>query len=205
KVHSVTIESLSSETKIWTASNLTVQVPHGLYASRDIKTSLAGVINGVFCWLDQRPQITVYDSVPKRLSALALPKEIGAGQHCSLGISGGQLYLALNDGTGAAITVTVWYLKSNIRRRGNAVWVRKYFANVATALLQCPEANFELASSRLIEVQNMVIHPAVPHIFYLVVSGKVFSYNLEKDSAEFVYDFGEPVWKAQHYTVFPYE
>lgn len=199
---SITIESFSSETNLWTTNFLKLDVPLGLCPSLHRETSSAGVIVGVFCWLDQQPQITVYDSVHKCIWALELPQEIVAGNRCFLGISGGELYLVLNDRFGEAITV--WYLQSNIRIR-DAVWVRKYVANIATTLVQCPQANFGLASSHLIVVQNVIIHPAVPHIFYLVVRGKVFSYDLETDVAEFVYDFGEPCSKTRHYTLFSYE
>ncbi|MCD7447157.1 hypothetical protein HAX54_024737 [Datura stramonium] len=58
--------------------------------------------------------------------------------------------------------ITVWHLKSNIRNR-DALWVRKYVTNVATIL------PFGLTGSPYIEVQNMDIHPAIPHIFYLDV------------------------------------
>ncbi|XP_019255562.1 PREDICTED: F-box protein At5g03970-like [Nicotiana attenuata] len=199
---SITIESFSSETNIWTANNINLDVPLTFCPSWDIKTSSAGVIDGVFCWFDQRPQITVYDSVHKCLWALALPEseEIVAGRDssCFLGISGGALYLVLNDRFGSPITV--WYLESNIRSR-DAVWVRKYVANT---VVKCPQA-FGLASLHVIEKRNMVIHPTVPHIFYFVVRGKVISYDLETNIAELVYDFGEPCWKTRCYTLFSYE
>ncbi|MCD7446472.1 hypothetical protein HAX54_007786 [Datura stramonium] len=62
---SITIESFSSETNMWTINFLKLDVPLGLCPSLHRETSSAGDIDGVFCWLGQQPQITVYYSVHK--------------------------------------------------------------------------------------------------------------------------------------------
>ncbi|CAN4120350.1 unnamed protein product [Withania somnifera] len=63
--YSLTFESFSSETNVWTANELIVDVPFPLYPSRDeISSSSVGVVDGVFFWLDNYGQwMTVYDSV----------------------------------------------------------------------------------------------------------------------------------------------
>lgn len=201
---------------MWTANNLTLDVPlrlnpfnwDGIFRS----AASAGVIDGVFCWLDQGGQITFYDSVYKCFWALELPEEMVFGNSCYLGLSGGALDFALNCGD----AITVWRLESDICSRDAVVWVRKYDAEVAATVMQCPDAfglggdtlrvkAFGLTGSLSVEVQNMVIHPAVPYIFYLEVRGKVISYDLETDIAQLVYDFGEPWWRTQHYRLFAYE
>ncbi|XP_059306750.1 F-box protein At5g03970-like [Lycium ferocissimum] len=213
--YTVTIESFSSETNVWDAHDLILDVPLSLYPfdwDSSSSAAAAGVIDGVFCWLDQfGRQITVYDSVYKCFWALDLPEDMVGGLDCFLGLSGGALYFTLN----CRDAITVWRLESHIRNR-DAVWVRKYDANVAATVMQCPEA-FGLGGDALrvkafghtgflrVEVQNMVIHPAVPHIFYLDVRGKVISYDLEMDIAQLVYDFGEPWRRTQHYKLFAYE
>ncbi|KAJ8562206.1 hypothetical protein K7X08_011497 [Anisodus acutangulus] len=164
----VTIESFSSETNVWTANSIIFDAPLRLCPLNwDITSaaSSAGVINGVFCWLDQvGRQITVYDSVYKCFWALEFPEETVSGCRCYLGLS---------------------------------VWVWKYDVDVAATVLQCPEEfglggntlrvkAFGITGSLRTEVQNMVIHPVFPHIFYLDVRGKVISYDLETDIAEFV-------------------
>ncbi|KAJ8572824.1 hypothetical protein K7X08_009335 [Anisodus acutangulus] len=190
----VTIESFSSETNVWTVSNLILDVPLRLYFAHYMKSPSAGVIDGVFCWLDQGPQITVYDSINKRFWALAFPEEMIATGNYFLGFSGGDFYFALYVKT----AITVWQLKSNIRSR-NALWVRKYETNVATTV------PFGLTGSLRIEVQNMDIHPAIPHMFYLDVKGKFISYDMETDIAELVHDFGEYGWRTKHFKLFSYE
>ncbi|OIT08557.1 hypothetical protein A4A49_18166 [Nicotiana attenuata] len=188
---SVTIECFSSDTNVWTANNLTLDVPlrlNPLDWDRIFRPAAsAGVIDGVFCWLDQGGQITFYDSVYKCFWALELPEEMVFGESCYLGLSGGALYFALNCGD----AITVWRLESDIRSRDAVVWLRKYDAEVAATVMQCPEAfglggdtlrveAFGLTGSLTVEVHNMVIHPAVPHIFYLEVRGKTIIVN--KDS-----------------------
>ncbi|KAJ8529581.1 hypothetical protein K7X08_036416 [Anisodus acutangulus] len=156
-----------------------------------MKSPSAGVIDGVFCWLDQGHQITVYDSVNKRFWALTFLVATG---NYFLGFSGGDFYFALYVKT----AITVWQLKSNILSR-DALWVRKYETNVATTV------PIGLAGSLHFEVQNMDIHPAIPHIFYLDVKGKVISYDMETDVAELVHDFGEYGWRTKHFKWFSYE
>ncbi|OIT19943.1 hypothetical protein A4A49_40567 [Nicotiana attenuata] len=199
----VTIESFSSAINMWTANNLTLDVPLRLYPfywDTMSSAAAAGVIDGVLCWLDQVGQINFYDSVYKCFWAVELPAEMVLENSCYLGLSGGALYFALNCGD----AITLWRLESDIRSRDAVVWVRKYNADAAATMMQCPEA-FGLTGSLSVEVQNMVIHPAVPYIFYLDVRGKVISYDLETDVAQPVYDFGEPWWKTQHYRLFAYE
>nr|XP_016472536.1 PREDICTED: F-box protein At5g03970-like [Nicotiana tabacum] len=196
---SVTVEFFSSETNV---NNLNVDArPLRRWNYKTMKSPSAGVIDGVFCWLYYFQQITAYDSVHKRFWGLELPhdQDMVFRDRCFLGFSGGAFYYALNVGT----TITVWRLESNIRSR-DAVWVRKYAANFASTVLQCLEA-FRLVDSTPIEVQNMDIHPAIPHIFYLNVSGKVISYDLETNIAELVYDFGEYCWRTEYYKLFAYE
>ncbi|OIT07591.1 PREDICTED: F-box protein At5g03970-like [Nicotiana attenuata] len=199
---SVTVECFSSETNVWTVNNLNVDArPLRRWNYKTLKSPSAGVIDGVFCWLYYFQQITAYGSVHKRFCGLELPHDqhMVFTDHCFLGFSGGAFYYALNVGT----TITVWRLESNIRSR-DAVWVRKYAANFASTVLQCLEA-FRLIDSPPIEVQNMDIHPAIPHIFYLNVRGKVISYDLETNIAELVYDFGEYCWRTEYYKLFAYE
>lgn len=92
----------------------------------------------------------------------------------------------------------MWQLESNIRSR-DAVWVRKYETDDATTI------PFGLTGSLHIEVQNMDIHPAIPHIFYLDVKGKIISYDMQTDIAELVHDFGEYGWRTKHFKLFSYE
>ncbi|OIT07588.1 PREDICTED: F-box protein At5g03970-like [Nicotiana attenuata] len=211
----ITIETFSSETNVWTA-NIKIFEPIGLWLPiLDKKSSsTCGAIDGVlFWWLENGRHITAYDSVDKSFWALELPndEEMVPRRSCYLGISSGALYFALNLGE----AITVWRLESNIRSR-DAVWVRIYKANVVSTILQCPEAyglgvnalslkEFGIVGSIGIKVQSMVIHPAIPHIFYLDVRGKVISYDLETDIAEFVHDFGEYWWRTQHFKLFAYE
>ncbi|XP_075095433.1 F-box protein At5g03970-like [Nicotiana tabacum] len=134
---SVTVECFSSETNVWTVNNLNVDArPLRQWNYKTMKSPSAGVIDGVFCWLDYGQQITAYDRVHKRFWGLELPRDedMVFGDHCFLGFSGGAFYYALNVGT----TITVWRLESNIRSR---------------------------------DLQNMEIHPAIPHVFYLIVRG----------------------------------
>lgn len=51
----------------------------------------------------------------------------------------------------------------------------------------------------------MDIHPAIPHIFYLDVKGKIISYDMQTDIAELVHDFGEYGWRTKHFKLFSYE
>ncbi|XP_059311209.1 F-box protein At2g40925-like [Lycium ferocissimum] len=190
----VTIESFTSETNVWTVS-IILAVPLRPYFSNYMKSASAGVIDGVFCWLDQGPQITVYDSVNKSFWALEFPGEmVPAIANYFLGFSGGDFYFASYVKT----AITVWQLKSNIRSR-NALWVKQYETNVATTV------PFGLTGSLHIEVQNMDIHPTIPSIFYLDVRGKVISYDMETDIPELVHDFGEYWWRTKHFKLFSYE
>ncbi|KAK4369827.1 hypothetical protein RND71_009302 [Anisodus tanguticus] len=107
----VTIESFSSETNVWTANSIIFDAPLRLCPLNwDITSSAssAGVINGVFCWLDQvGRQITVYDSVYKCFWALEFPEETVSGCRCYLGLSGRPFYFALNYGK----EINVWKLE----------------------------------------------------------------------------------------------
>ncbi|KAH0733333.1 hypothetical protein KY289_004521 [Solanum tuberosum] len=190
----VTIESFSSETNAWIVDNLILNVPLRLYFFVYMKSPSAGVVDGVFFWLDQGPQITVYDSVHKSFWALGFPEDMVATGNYFLGFSGGDFYFALYVKT----NITVWQLKSNIRSR-DALWVRKYVTDVATTV------PFGLTGFLHTEVQNMDIHPASPHIFYLDVKGKVISYDMETDIAQLVHDFGEYGWRTKHFKLFSYE
>lgn len=89
----LTIESSSSETNEWIVSNLILDVPLRLYFFDYMKSPSAGVVDEVFCWLDQGPQITVYDSVYKSFWALEFPEEMVAMGNYFLGFSGGSFYL----------------------------------------------------------------------------------------------------------------
>ncbi|KAH0710071.1 hypothetical protein KY284_011498 [Solanum tuberosum] len=166
----VTIESFSSETNAWTANKIILDVPLGLF--RSTISPSASVIDGVFCWLDDSPQITVYDSIYKSFWALKLPedRERGKSGGCYLGSSAGGLYFALNIIFEA--TIIVWYLVSNIRSR-DAVWVKKYVGNVGSTVLQCRK-DFGLEGYHRIVLKTMVIHPTVPHIFYLGFLRKIW-------------------------------
>ncbi|KAH0706868.1 hypothetical protein KY289_011944 [Solanum tuberosum] len=154
----VTIESFSSETNVWTANKITLEVPIRLFPCTFMKSPSASVIDGVFCWYDDSLQITVYDSIHKSFWDLKLPEDMERGIGCGyLGSSAGGLYFALNiifKGT-----VIVWYLASNIRNR-DAVWVKKYVGNVRSTVLQCPE-DFGVEGYPHIELNNMVIHPTI--------------------------------------------
>ncbi|XP_060171085.1 uncharacterized protein LOC132602082 [Lycium barbarum] len=207
--YGVAIESFSSETNVWTDNIVDLDEPLRNLFNWNLKSKSssslpsAGVIDGVFCWLDQAgTRITAYDSGYNCFWALELTEEMElalelTGSYrtsCFLGLSGGAFYFAFNSGEG----ITVWKLESDIRCR-DAVWVKKYSVNVAATV------PFGLKGSLHIDVQNMVIHPVFPHIFYLDVRGKFISYDLETDIAELVYDFREPWWRTQHYKLFPYE
>ncbi|KAM3341644.1 hypothetical protein P3S68_026610 [Capsicum galapagoense] len=119
----VTIESFSSETKAWTTINLTVDLPLGLLCPTSwMKDSSAGVIDGVFCWMDELGQIILYDSVNRHLWGLKLTHEMKQGYSTRvLGVSDGVLHYAMHN----EAKVTVWCLKSDIRSQ-DAVWVKKY-------------------------------------------------------------------------------
>ncbi|XP_015166835.1 F-box protein At5g03970-like [Solanum tuberosum] len=197
----VTIESFSSETNVWTANKITLEVPIRLFPCTFMKSPSASVIDGVFYWYDDSLQITVYDSIHKSFWDLKLPEDMERGIGCGyLGSSAGGLYFALNiifKGT-----VIVWYLASNIRNR-DAVWVKKYVGNVRSIVLQCPE-DFGVEGYPHIELNNMVIHPTVPHIFYLGFQRNIISYDFEKDVAQLVNIFsGGPTMKR--YKLFPFE
>ncbi|KAH0710059.1 hypothetical protein KY284_011486 [Solanum tuberosum] len=197
----VTIESFSSETNVWTANKIILDVPIRLFPCTLTKSPSASVIDGVFCWYDDSLQITVYDSIHKSFWALKLPEDMERGIGCGyLGSSAGGLYFALNiifKGT-----VIVWYLASNIRNR-DAVWVKKYVGNVKSTVLQCPE-DFGVEGYPHIVLNNMVIHPTVPHIFYLGFQRNIISYDFEMDAAQLVNIFsGCPTMKR--YKLFPFE
>ncbi|MCD7469284.1 hypothetical protein HAX54_008212 [Datura stramonium] len=200
--YSLTIESFSSHTNVWTANKLIVDVPMHLYPSRDMtSSSSAAVVNGLFCWLNYG-SMAIYDSVNKCFWVLELPEQTRAVYpgDCCLGLSGGELCFASIDWT----TIICWQL-SNFPSR-DAVWVRKYVLDVATVVQKCQE-NFGLGgrSALDVEVRNMVFHPALPHILYLQIRGKVISYDLKTATAQLVYDFGDAWRKTQHYKLFSYE
>ncbi|XP_055825714.1 F-box protein At5g49610-like [Solanum dulcamara] len=202
--YSLTIESFSSETNEWTANSVIEDVPFALYPSRDeISSSSAGVVNGVFFWLDNYGQwMTVYDSVKKCFWALELPERrtvIYPG-YCCLGLSGGELCFASTGWT----TITCWQLNSFPSR--DSIWVRTFAVNVPSVVQKCQE-DFGLGGGSSIdrEVRNIVFHPALPHILYLQIRSMVISYDLITNNAELVYDFGEAWRKTKHYKLFSYE
>ncbi|KAH0706871.1 hypothetical protein KY289_011947 [Solanum tuberosum] len=197
----VTIESFSSETNVWTANKIILDVPIRLFPCTLMKSPSASVIDGVFCWLDDSPQITVYDSIYKSFWALKLPEDRERGKSGGyLGSSAGGLYFALNIIFEA--TIIVWYLVSNIRSR-DAVWVKKYVGNVGSTVLQCRK-DFGLEGYHRIVLKTMVIHPTVPHIFYLGFLRKVISYDFEMDVAQLIYNFSG-ISPTESYKFFPYE
>ncbi|KAH0710062.1 hypothetical protein KY290_011398 [Solanum tuberosum] len=126
--------------------------------------------------------------------------ERGKSGGCYLGSSAGGLYFALNIIFEA--TIIVWYLVSNIRSR-DAVWVKKYVGNVGSTVLQCRK-DFGLEGYHRIVLKTMVIHPTVPHIFYLGFLRKVISYDFEMDVAQLVYNFSG-ISPTESYKFFPYE
>ncbi|KAF3642022.1 putative proteasome subunit beta type-4-like [Capsicum annuum] len=200
RTYSINIESFSSETNVWTANKLILDVPVKLYPSWDLtSSSSAGVVDGVFCWLDNCGLITVYDRVKKSFWVLELPVQIlvHPGQ-CCLVLSGGKLYLAMNRWK----NIIIW----NFPSRDNAVWVNKYAVSVAAAVQRCDE-DFGLGGGNDLdkEVQNMFFHSALLHVLYLQIRGKVISYDLKAHTAELVYDFGGAWRKTHHYKFFSYE
>ncbi|CAN4120349.1 unnamed protein product [Withania somnifera] len=186
----LTIESFSSETNVWTTTNLIVDVPIDLYPSRDMTSSTSsGVVDGIFCWLNYGC-MTVYDSVEKRFWVLELPQRMRMVYpgSCFLGVSGGESYFATNYWTK---TITCWQL-NNYHSPDNAVWIWNYAVDVATIIQNCP-------------VRNNAFHPALPNMLYLQIRSKIISYDLKTSAAELVYDFGEAWRKTQHYKLFSYE
>lgn len=195
----VTIESFSSETNVWTTNKIRLDVPLTLLHCTYMKSPSTSVIDGVFCWLDDTPKITVYDSIYKCFWVLKFPEDMENGKGCChLSSTDGTLYFALNIRLEA--TIIVWYLASNIHSR-DAVWVKKYVGNVGRTVLQCPE-DFGLEGYDFFEVTSMAIHPTIPHIFYLGFLGKIISYDFEIDDAQLVYTCS---WQTDHYKFFPYE
>lgn len=203
--YKLTVESFTSDTNVWIVNKLNEDVPFPLFPSRDnISSSSAGVIDGVFFWLDNTGQkITVFDSVEKRFWALKLPEQRTGSylNSCCLGLSGGELCFSMNH----LNTITCWRL-SHFPTQDNAVWIWKYVVGVAT-LFQKYSENFGLGggSALSVEVRNMVFHPAFPDILYLQIRGKVISYDVKTRTAELVYDFGEAWRKTQRYKLFSYE
>ncbi|XP_049363193.1 F-box protein At5g03970-like [Solanum verrucosum] len=182
---SVTIESFSSETNVWTTIYLTLVVPLKVCLSCYRKLASAGVIDGVFCWIDHGAQIIFYDSVNRQFWAL----RVNALEPWYLGVSDGVLcYASLYEGK-----ITMWCLESNIRSP-DAVWVRKYDANLIDALRNNPPLGLEAA------VMCVDIHPANPHIVYLKINGTIVSYDLEKNIMEFLYEI-----RDGNYLFFTYE
>ncbi|XP_059310846.1 F-box protein At5g49610-like [Lycium ferocissimum] len=197
----LTIESFSSETNVWTAITLILDVPLLLCPSWWDRTSSSStsVVDGVFCWLNYG-LITVYDSVKMCFWALKLPDQRTVIDSCSrcLGLSGGELCFAY----GWKTTIICWRL-SNFPSPDNAEWVRKYVVDVAIEIAKCPE-DFGVGGNNT-NVHNIFFHPALPHILYLQIRGKVISYDLKTSTAELVYDFGEAWWKTKYYKLFSYD
>ncbi|KAK4723081.1 hypothetical protein R3W88_013314 [Solanum pinnatisectum] len=186
---SVTIESFSSETNMWSNIDITLDVPVRVFLNRWMKLASAGVIDGVFCWIDIQSQIIFYDSVNTHFWALQLNQEMYVLYFRCLGVSGGDLYYASYN----EADLTLWYLESNIRSQ-DAVWIRKYTANLTNALVNYCPGLFQA------EVMCMDIHPANPHIVYLEINGNIVSYDLEKNIAELLYNMG-----VGDYLLFTYE
>ncbi|WMV27758.1 hypothetical protein MTR67_021143 [Solanum verrucosum] len=162
---------------MWSTIDITLDVPISVILHRWTKSVSYGVIDGVFCWFDALSQFIFYDTVNTRLWALQLNPEMYAFDGHCLGVLGGDLYYASCD-------ITLWYLESNIRSQ-DAVWVRKYTANLTDALVNyCPWA---LEA----DVESLDFHPANLHIFYLNINGRIISFDSEKNIAELLYDFGQ--------------
>uniref|UniRef100_M1AM04 F-box protein n=2 Tax=Solanum tuberosum TaxID=4113 RepID=M1AM04_SOLTU len=179
-VSSVTIESFSSKTNMWSTIDITLDVPISVILHRWTKSASYGVIDGVFCWFDALSQFIFYDTVNTRLWALQLNPEMYAFDGQCLGVLGGDLYYASCN----EADITLWYLESNIRSQ-DAVWVRKYTANLTDALVNyCP---WGLEA----DVESLDFHPANLHIFYLNINGRIISFDSEKNIAELLYDFGQ--------------
>ncbi|TMW89028.1 hypothetical protein EJD97_017746 [Solanum chilense] len=193
----VTIESFSSETFVWTANKIILDVPLILCPCTIMISPSASVIDGVFCWYDDSSQITVYDSINKSFWAMKLPQhtEIGCGY---LGSSDGGLYFALNIVYKAI--VIVWYLASDIRNRDPS-WIKKYERNVGRSILQCPDNDFKV-EGKFYMIDYMVIHPTIPHIFYLGFRLNIISYDFEMDVVQFVSIFSG---RSRLYKFFPFE
>ncbi|KAG5613514.1 hypothetical protein H5410_024795 [Solanum commersonii] len=125
-VSSVTIESFSSETNMWSTIDITLDVPISIILHRWTKSASYGVIDGVFCWFNALSQFIFYDSVNTCLWALQLNPEMYAFDGQCLGVLGGDLYYASCN----EADITLWQ---------DAVWVRKYTANLTNALVNyCP-------------------------------------------------------------------
>ncbi|KAK4351860.1 hypothetical protein RND71_027378 [Anisodus tanguticus] len=92
---SVTIESFSFKTNVWTTINLPLDIPLRVSFLSWQKLGSAGVIDRVFCWIDMDSQIILYDSVNRRFWALQLSNDMVDGDARALGVSGGALYYAL--------------------------------------------------------------------------------------------------------------
>lgn len=189
----VRIESFSSETNEWTVEKL-MDCPVD-----EILSSSGSVLDGVFFWLDNGGRwISFYDSVKVYFWDLELPERRQVIHHttCCLGLSGGKLCIALNSWT----TITCW-------RLNDAEWVRKYVINVASLVKRCQE-DFGLGgggSGLGMEIRNMVFHPALSHVLYLQIRGKVVCYDVKTRTAQLMYDFGEAWRKTQHYKLFSYQ
>ncbi|KAL3354553.1 hypothetical protein AABB24_018952 [Solanum stoloniferum] len=195
---SITIESYSSETNVWIATDAIHDLLYPLQPSRDENyLSSCCVIDGVFCWIDNFGQgMTVYDSVKKCFWGLAYPQPgcmIYPGFHF-LGLSGGELCFASKGWT-----IPCWRLNNFPSR--DAEWVWKYNVDVVTIIQKCGE-NFGLGGGN---VQNIVFHPVFPDILFLQINGKVISYDVKTSTVELVYDFGEAGRKTKHYKLFSYE
>ncbi|KAK6793038.1 hypothetical protein RDI58_012119 [Solanum bulbocastanum] len=188
-VSSVTIESFSSETNMWSTIDITLDVPIRVILHRWTKSASDGVIDGVFCWFDALSQFIFYDSVNTRLWALQLNPEMYALDGQCLGVLGGDLYYA----SCYVADITLWYLESNIRSQ-DAVWVRKYTANLTDALVNYCPCGLEA------DVESLYIHPANLHIFYLNINGRIISFDSEKNIAELLYDYGQ-----RDYLLFAFE
>ncbi|KAF3631264.1 hypothetical protein FXO37_28052 [Capsicum annuum] len=155
-----------------------------------MKDSSAGVIDGVFCWMDELRQIILYDSVNRHLWGLKLTHEMKKGYSTRvLGVSDGVLHYAMHN----EAKVTVWCLKSDIRSQ-DAVWVKKYTTTlgVLSYLIHVIPV--------LAEVTSMEFHPDNPHILYFLVNGKFLSYDSENHNAELLYDIRKHTSKAGRYS-----
>ncbi|WMV27757.1 hypothetical protein MTR67_021142 [Solanum verrucosum] len=97
-----------------------------------------------------------------------------------LGVSGGDLYYA----SYSEADLTLWYLESNIRSQ-DAVWVRKYTANLTNALVNYCPGLFQA------EVMCVDIHPANPHIVYLEINVVVLNTKESLQKAFKMKDLGE--------------
>ncbi|XP_059284930.1 F-box protein At1g52495-like [Lycium ferocissimum] len=197
----VTIESFSTETNVWTKIILTLDNHirfRPLHDNISKWLTSAGAIDGVFYWFHGGHQITAYDTMDMCFWSLELPDTYGNAYGRHLGVSGEILCYAVTDlNTGH---INIWHMSSNIRDK-TTLWVRKYIElDVIEVVNTCPET-LGLLHPRSIYIANMDFHPTESHIIYLNISGKFISYDMDNSSTELVCDFR----RSTTFNFFPYE